>query len=161
VTSVVITRPRHPLQGHSLPVLGRMRRHGRVELLLVLPDGSKSLLPAAWTDSGDATDGAAPEGDPVAATLGSPADLLHARTVIAALAARVGEVGEQAARQSPSKEDNRAACAAQSDAGPGAGATSDPARPASRGAGGGGDRDAGRSDRQGRRGVGERGAGDE
>jgi hypothetical protein len=27
-----------------------MRRHGAVELLLVLPDGSKSLVPAAWTD---------------------------------------------------------------------------------------------------------------
>ncbi len=28
-----------------------MRRHGAVELLLVLPDGSKSLVPAAWTDA--------------------------------------------------------------------------------------------------------------
>ena len=46
-----ITRPRHPLQGKSLQVLGGMRRHGAVELLLVLPDGSKSLVPAAWTDA--------------------------------------------------------------------------------------------------------------
>ena len=28
-----------------------MRRHGMVELLLELPDGSKSLVPAAWTDA--------------------------------------------------------------------------------------------------------------
>ena len=46
-----ITRVRHPLQGRSLRVLGGMRRHGVVELLLVLPDGSKSLVPAAWTDA--------------------------------------------------------------------------------------------------------------
>ena len=47
---VVVTRRRHPLEGQSLRVLGGMRRHGRLELLLVLPDGSKSLIPAAWTD---------------------------------------------------------------------------------------------------------------
>ncbi len=47
---VVVTRRRHPLEGQSLRELGRMRRHGRLELLLVLPDGSKSLIPAAWTD---------------------------------------------------------------------------------------------------------------
>jgi Family of unknown function (DUF5372) len=53
VTSVVITRRRHPLEGQSLRVLGRMRRHGRLELLLVLPDGSKRLIPQAWTDQAD------------------------------------------------------------------------------------------------------------
>jgi hypothetical protein len=47
---VVVTRPRHPLQGQSLPVLGRQRRHGRLDLLVVLPDGSKTLLPADWTE---------------------------------------------------------------------------------------------------------------
>ena len=33
-----------------MPVLGQRRRQGQLELLLVLPDGSKSLIPAAWTD---------------------------------------------------------------------------------------------------------------
>jgi len=47
VVAAVVTRPRHPLEGLSLPVLGRLRRHGRLELLLVLPDGSKSMIPAA------------------------------------------------------------------------------------------------------------------
>ena len=47
--TVVITRPRHPLEGLELRVLGGMRRHGRLELLLVLPDGSKRLIPAEWT----------------------------------------------------------------------------------------------------------------
>ena len=49
--SVRITRVRHPLHDRSLRVLGGMRRHGMVELLLELPDGSKSLVPAAWTDA--------------------------------------------------------------------------------------------------------------
>ena len=51
-TAIVATvvRERHPLRGRALRVLGRMRRHGRLELLLELPDGSKCLIPAAWTD---------------------------------------------------------------------------------------------------------------
>ena len=39
--TVLVTRPRHPLEGRELRVLGGMHRHGRLELLLVLPDGSK------------------------------------------------------------------------------------------------------------------------
>jgi Family of unknown function (DUF5372) len=50
MTSVAITRLRHPLEGQPLRVLGRMRRHGRLELLVVPADGSKTLIPAAWTD---------------------------------------------------------------------------------------------------------------
>ena len=68
-----ITRPRHPLQGKSLQVLGGMRRHGVVELLLVLPDGSKSLVPAAWTDAEPVRRGVRA----VVATLGSLSDLLQ------------------------------------------------------------------------------------
>ena len=30
------------------------RRYGRLELLLVLQDGSKSLIPVTWTDLGEA-----------------------------------------------------------------------------------------------------------
>ena len=30
-------------------MLGGMRRHGERELLVVLPDGSKRLVPASWT----------------------------------------------------------------------------------------------------------------
>ena len=110
MTSVMITRPRHPLEGQSLRLLGRMRRHGRLELLLVLPDGSKRLIPQAWTDQ--AGDGAADE----AATLGTVADLLAACALVGELAGRTG-LG-QAACQSPSKEDSRAACPAQFDTRP-------------------------------------------
>ena len=41
-------------------MLGGMRRHGRLELLLVLPDGSKRLIPAEWTSQH--ADGAADGG---------------------------------------------------------------------------------------------------
>jgi len=47
--TAVITRARHPLAGRELRVLSGMRRHGRLELLLVLPDGSNSLILADWT----------------------------------------------------------------------------------------------------------------
>ncbi len=82
-----ITRPRHPLQGKSLPVLGGMRRHGEPELLLVLPDGSKSLIRADWTDA------AQPGADDVVgvATLGSLTDLLRACKLVADLLGREPE----------------------------------------------------------------------
>jgi hypothetical protein len=83
--TVTITRARHPLQGQSLPVLGRMRRHGRLELLLELGDGSKRLIPQEWTDRADASAGDR------AATLGSPADLLAAAALAGGRAgSRVG-----------------------------------------------------------------------
>lgn len=117
MTSVVITRPRHPLGGQTLRVLGRMRRHGRLELLAVLPDGSKSLIPAAWTDL-DHSEDTDPAGQATTATLGSLTDLGHTVALVSALSARTAgeEVDEQAARLSPLKEDNRAAYPAQSDA---------------------------------------------
>jgi hypothetical protein len=133
--TAVITRARHPFQGRELRVLGGMRRHGRLELLLVLPDGSKSLIPAAWTGLGHDGATAGDEDGQVlaaAATLGALADLLGACVLVSALAARGAEDRGQAARKPPAKEDNRAACAAQSAAGPGSGATCEPDRSASR-----------------------------
>lgn len=70
-----------------------------------------------------------------AAALGSLAQLLHASTVVRALLVRAAQVREQAARQSPCEEDNRAACAAESDAGTASGASTERAGPASRSAG--------------------------
>ncbi len=49
--AVTVTRPRHPVEGRKLAVLGRMRRHGQPELLLVFPDGAKRLVPESWTDA--------------------------------------------------------------------------------------------------------------
>ena len=56
-----------------------MHRHGVLELLVVLPDGSKALMPVGWTDACPG-EGAAGSG-----TLGSLQDLLHAVRVVAAL----------------------------------------------------------------------------
>jgi len=158
--TVVVTRPRHPLEGRELRVLGGMRRHGRLELLLVLPDGSKRLIPAEWTSQhadGGAAGGGAGHGGWGAGTLGSVADLLAASVLVSAFSARDRDEHEQAARKPPAKEDNRAACPAQSAAGPGSGATPGPAGPAPRIAGHGGDHAAGRPDRQGGPAGGERG----
>jgi hypothetical protein len=146
VTAVTLTRRRHPFEGRSLQVLGSMRRHGAAELLVVLPDGSKRLIPAAWTDLEQPAGG-----DDAAATLGSVSDLLRASVLVSGLAARAAAGREQAARKSPCKEDNRAACAAQFDAGSAPGATPGPDGPASRAAGGSGDVAAGLPDRQGSR----------
>jgi hypothetical protein len=59
-----------------------MRRHGTLDLVLVLPDGTRSLIPAAWTDlAPQPADGAPPTN-----TL---AELLRAGQVLAALAGRL------------------------------------------------------------------------
>lgn len=134
--SVRVTRTGHPMQGRDLAVWGQLRRRGQLVLVLVLPDGSKKQIPASWTDlaagsqtrqAGDAT-GQAPGGG----VLASVSDLLHVREVISGLATRVAETPEQAARQSPAKEDDRAAHAAQSAAGPGSGTTIGSGQPTAR-----------------------------
>lgn len=150
---VRVTRRRDALEGQTLQVLGRLRRHGGVELLVVLPDGSKRLIPQGWTDADLA--GGDPDGQQVA-TLGSLSDLLAAWVLASALSTRGSGAQGQAARQSPCEEDDRAACAAQSAAGPVSGATHNDVGPASPAAGRRGDRAAGRSDRQGGDGRGRR-----
>jgi len=136
---VTVRRHRDPLDGQTLPVLGRYRRG--TQLLVVLPDGSKRVIPAAWTDDG-AGGGAA--------VLASPGDLLGLCALVSALSARGGGEQGQAARQSPSKEDSHAACTAQFAAGPGSGATTGRDRPAPRCAGRQGDPDTCEPDRQAR-----------
>ncbi len=68
-----------------------------MELLLVLPDGSKSLIPAAWTDLA-AADVQAAVGEEGAQMLGSVTDLLAACSLVAALPGAGPK--EQAARPS-------------------------------------------------------------
>ena len=118
MSSVVVTRHRHPFEGQSLVVLGQMRRHGAVELLVVLPDGSKTLLPRVWTDQEDGVsiEGGTPDLSG-AATLASTEDLLSAAEVVCALEIRAAsDDAQQAARQPPRKEDDRATCAVEFDA---------------------------------------------
>src|SRR5262249_10299930 len=47
---VIITRPHHPFYGQSLEVLRQARMPAGLQFVLILPDGSKSLVPAEWTD---------------------------------------------------------------------------------------------------------------
>ena len=47
---MTITRPHHPFEGQSLEVLRHARMPGGLQFVLILPDGSKSLIPADWTD---------------------------------------------------------------------------------------------------------------
>jgi len=83
---VCVRRQHHPLFGKSLRVYGWTHRHGRLELILVLPDGSKALLPASWTDLALEMVGV-PEAEP-SGSLASVSELLRARAVIDALLAR-------------------------------------------------------------------------
>jgi len=73
---VRIVRARHAWEGVSLALVGWMRRRGRLELFVVLPDGSRLLVPAAWTDLEAAVD------PPPAGSLGSLDDLLATRRVV-------------------------------------------------------------------------------
>ena len=96
---MTVTRDRHPLQGCELRVLGRMRRHGAAELLVVLPDGSKTLLPAVFTDAVAAA-------DVVVATVGSIEDLEQLAVVVESLMPpAVGAGVAEDATGIPTKED--------------------------------------------------------
>jgi hypothetical protein len=86
---VRIVRARHALEGRSLELIGWMRRRGALDLILALPDGSRSLIPAAWTDLEGAV------GAPGADTLGSLEDLLEARRVVDRLCAALEGEGRE------------------------------------------------------------------
>ena len=146
-----MTRPRHPLAGRRLQVIGAMRKLGRDELLVVLPDGSKTLLPAAWTDRCAMTAGEGQESVRETPVLATPADLLHAWELACGLRARADAALEQAARKSPCKEDDRAACPAEFDAGTDPGATTGSDRVAARDTGRRRDQGPGPADSPGRR----------
>ncbi len=81
---VRITRPQHPFEGKALAVFGRRRHQSKPHLILILPDGSRSLIPTEWTDLDSSTPGSAavPKQN---AHLGFVADLLHTRAVVDAL----------------------------------------------------------------------------
>jgi len=67
--------------------MGRIHRHNRLHLLLILPDGSRSYIPADWTDFPKGDQGGVTDARQVA--LASLSDLLHARSIIDALLRRL------------------------------------------------------------------------
>jgi hypothetical protein len=133
------------LQAHSLELVGWMRRRGRLDLLLVLPDGSRALIPAAWTDL------EAPVEPARAEALASLDDLLQARRLLDGLLRRAVLAGEDD-RPVPSGEEAEAAAATRSGGEPGAGSGAVGA--ARRGAAAGRDGAAGGADRADGRGRG-------
>lgn len=103
MTTVTITRRRDPLEGERVSVLRRWRRkHGGIDLLVVLPNGRKRLIPQAWTD--DAVPATDTEDDAAVARLGAAQDLSAAVLLVSALGERAR--GEQAASKSTSEKDN-------------------------------------------------------
>src|ERR1700758_2721861 len=67
-------------------VMSTVKRRGTLFLLVVLPDGSRSLIPAGWTDwTGTDNDGSLSRCEPCLASLGY---LLHARGIVDALLGR-------------------------------------------------------------------------
>jgi hypothetical protein len=86
---VKVIRNRHPLEGCSLAVLGWQHRRGALHVVLVLPDGTRSLIPASWTDlSHDENEPPAPKNQ-ATASVASVVQLLHMRTVVDALLRRL------------------------------------------------------------------------
>ena len=79
-----------------------MRRRHRLELIVVLPDGSTLLVPAAWTDLESADIAREPT---EAGTLAGLCDLIAARRVLDGLVDRV----VLAERDDPVQETDRAA----------------------------------------------------
>jgi hypothetical protein len=103
---VTITRAHHAFEGESLTVVGQAHRHNCLHLLLVLPDGSRSLIPASWTDF-PGSDQTIRTGHTPHVALASLSDLLHARSIIDALLRRLPTFREEPA-QPTGKERERA-----------------------------------------------------
>ena len=80
---MTITRPHHPFEGQSLEVLRHARMPAGLQFVLILPDGSKSLVPAEWTDFQNLT--GSPQSSQLVASLD---DLLRLRDLTDALLRR-------------------------------------------------------------------------
>ena len=69
-------------------MLGRSHRQGQLHLLLVLPDGSRSLIPASWTDLEMVPDEVPAAMTGPQAPIASLSQLLHTLTIVDALLRR-------------------------------------------------------------------------
>ena len=101
---VTVIRARHPFEGRSLNVLGSMHRQGRLHLVLILPDGSKSLIPVDWTDLASPAQPQQVRSAQTAPTLGSLEDLLHARALVDALLSRLAALQSENRNSPATKE---------------------------------------------------------
>jgi hypothetical protein len=96
---VTIIREHHAFEGQTLAVISSIKRRGVLLVLVILPNGSRSLIPAAWTDwSVPHTCGASSSADDIipARALGKLGDLLALCKIIDALQRRYVESVPQA-----------------------------------------------------------------
>ena len=89
--------------------MGWTHRHGSLHLTLVLPDGSRSLIPAVWTDLDQSEKRNLPSDNPQSAPslIGSIPHLLHARKIVDALLRKL-DSPEQISRSVSKEDSNRA-----------------------------------------------------
>jgi hypothetical protein len=87
---VTVIRKRHAFEGQTLAAISSIKRRGVLLVLVILPNGSRSLIPAAWTDWRDADTNASLGDDDIDRTssLGKLGDLLQLGKVIDALLSR-------------------------------------------------------------------------
>ena len=79
---VTVIRKRHAFEGETLAVISSIKRRGVLLVLVILPNGSRSLVPAAWTDWRDAAASPIDEDIVDTSSLGKLGDLLQLRKVI-------------------------------------------------------------------------------
>ena len=87
---MTIIRERHAFEGQKLAVISSIKRRSVLLILVILPNGSRSLIPASWTDWRGLhdTDPSSSAADAHALALGKFDDLLQLRKVIDALQRR-------------------------------------------------------------------------
>jgi hypothetical protein len=80
-----VIRPYHALEGKVLEVFAKLRHKGKPHFMLVLPDGSRSYIPVAWTDFS-----AAPSSSTLTnSIIASASDLLRLRQRVDYLLCRI------------------------------------------------------------------------
>src|SRR6266853_2528952 len=105
-SQVRVIRPHHALEGKVLEVFAKLRHKGKPHFLLVLPDGSRSYIPAAWTDFG-----APPQSSEApCSTVACASDLLRLRQRVDCLVRRI-EAGPATDQNSPTQENHHATSA--------------------------------------------------
>jgi hypothetical protein len=85
---VTVVRKRHAFEGQTLAVISSIKRRGVLLVLVILPNGSRSLIPATWTDWRDADASLGDDDIDHTSSLGKLGDLLQLGKVIDALLSR-------------------------------------------------------------------------
>ena len=90
---MTIVRKAHAFDGQSLAAIGTIRRRGVLFVLVSLPDGNRSLIPAEWTDWDEPgrDHSLSPDHDITANCFARLHDLLQLRKVLDALQSRLGQ----------------------------------------------------------------------